>query len=282
MEKQTGKVMLITGATSGIGQETALELARLGSRVIVVGRSSDKCEATLVRIERETGSQETDGLLADLSNMSQVRGLARQVQEKYDRLDVLVNNAGGFFMRRSLTKEGFEKTFALNHLSYFLLTLLLLDMLKASAPARIVNVSSNSHYGQHLDFENLQGEKGYNPMKAYGRSKLANILFTYELARRLDGSSVTANALHPGFVATNIFSLNSPLLKKLAEPIMRRIALAPQEGAQTSIYLAASPEVEGVSGKFFVKKQVASSDPTSYDEKAARRLWEVSRRMVGL
>lgn len=282
MEDLSGKVCLVTGATSGIGQATALDLARLGASVVVAGRDQQKCEQVVAHLRRESANPAVVYLLADLSAMEQVRELARQFQEKYSRLDVLVNNAGGFFMRREVSAEGLEMTFALNHLSYFLLTLLLLDTLKASAPARIVNVSSDSHRGQQLDFDDLQLEHGYNGPKAYGRSKLANVLFTYELARQLAGTGVTANALHPGLVYTNLWGRVSPWLKPLFVPILRLVAKPPQEGAWTCLYLAASAEVEGVSGRYFVDEKAVRSDPASYDEEAARRLWDRSLALAGI
>ena len=191
------KICLITGATSGIGQAAALALAKMGLTVIVVGRSEGRCQNTVAHIQRETGNFHVDYLLADLSVQAQVRQLAADFKARYKRLDVLVNDAGAIFLRRQLSADGIEMNFALNHLAYFLLTNLLLDTLKASAPARVVNVASNSHRNSHLDFENLQLKRGYNPMRAYGRSKLANLYFTYELARRLDSTGVTVNAMHP-------------------------------------------------------------------------------------
>lgn len=277
-----GKICLVTGATSGIGEAAALELARAGAMVVIAGRSKEKCAESAMKISRTVGNSQVDYLTADLSSMGQVRSLAKSFLEKYPRLDVLINNAGGFFMRSQVTEDGYEKTFALNHLSYFLLTLLLLDLLRASAPARIVNVSSDSHRGQRLDFNDLHAARSYMGFRAYGRSKLANILFTYELARKLEGSGVTANALHPGFVATNIWGTLPRVIRPLAEGVIRRIALTPEQGAETSVYLAASAEVEGVSGKYFVRKQQTPSDPASYDEKAAHFLWQKSLEMSGL
>jgi retinol dehydrogenase 12 len=275
-----GKVCLVTGATSGIGEVAARELARMGAAVVVVGRSSQKCEATLARICQETGSKAVTSLLANLSSMKQVRRLAEQFQESFDRLDVLVNNAGAFFVRRQLSPEGLEMTFALNHLSYFLLTNLLLDTLKATPQARIVNVSSNSHQGHILDFNDLQLKKGYSGIKAYGRSKLANVMFTYELARCLEGTGVTANVLNPGFVATDIWTLKNRLLRFLVKPVMNRIALTPEQGAENILFLAASSDVDGVTGKYFRRMKPAPSTPFSYDEEAARHLWVLSEQLV--
>jgi retinol dehydrogenase 12 len=286
MTNMNGKICLVTGATSGIGEVTALELARMGASVTLVGRSRLRCEATAARIRQDIGTATLQYLVADLSSMAQVRQLAQQFIEKNNRLDVLVNNAGGVFLTRQLSVDGFEKTFALNHLNYFLLTLLLLEPLKASAPAtglaaRIVNVASDSHRGQRLDFDHLQNERYYNVMKAYGRSKLANVLFTYELARRIRSYRITANALHPGAVATRIWEKAGPF-NPLISAIMRRFTIPVDQGAQTTIYLASSPEVEGVNGQYFTDCKAGRSDPASYDEPAAKRLWNTSLEMVGL
>ncbi len=277
-----GKVVLITGATNGIGKVTALELARLGARVVIVGRDAAKTEATAGELRPASGNAQVDFLVADLSSQAQVRRLAEEFQHKYPRLDVLVNNAGMYFAQRQETVDGIERTFALNHLAYFLLTNLLLDTLKASAPARIVNVSSAAHNGVSLNFDDLQNrEYGMAGYRAYGQSKLANLLFTYELARRLQGTRVTANALHPGAVGTG-FGKNNRGLVKLAMGLISRFELTPEQGAQTEIYLASSPEVESASGQYFVRCKPARSSPASYDEPAQRRLWEISAQMTGL
>jgi len=273
------KISLITGATSGIGQATATALAQKGATIIVAGRSEERCKKTVDQIQHQTGNSRVDYLLADLSMQSQIHQLAEEFKSRYERLDVLVNNAGAIHLFRRVSADGIEMTFALNHLAYFLLTNLLLDTLKASAPARIVNVASNSHYGQHLDFDNLQLTRGYNPMRAYGRSKLCNLYFTYELARRLEGTGVTVNAMHPGFVATNM-AANNGWLVRLFLPLIHRNSLTPEQGASTAVYLASSPEVEGVTGNFFVRERERASDPVSYDESVASRLWEVSEKMT--
>ncbi len=277
----TRKVCLITGATAGIGLATAREVARRGFRVVLVGLSEERASEAVRQIARETGSDSVDVLLADLSVQEEVRRLATTFARCYDRLDVLVNNVGAVFLRRVETADGIERTFALNHLSPFLLTNLLLDRLKASAPARIVNVSSGSHRAARIDFDDLQGRKRYNALAAYGQSKLANVLFTYELARRLAGSGVTANVLHPGVVATTIGHNNGPLVALVMRLIHLR-ALSPEEGAETSVYLATSPEVEGVSGRYFEQKQPVRSSEASYDVAVARRLWQVSAELCGL
>lgn len=274
------KICLVTGATAGIGEVTARELAGLGFRVIVASRDPQRCAATVARIQSETGSPAVEFIAADLSSQSQIRLLAEEVRRRTGRLDVLVNNAGGYFAQCQQSVDGFEMTWALNHLSYFLLTCLLLDLLKAAAPARVVNVSSNSHLGGRIDFDSLQGCRRYFGYRAYAQSKLANILFTYELARRLEGTGVTANALHPGFVATR-FAKNNGRLYALGMGVIHRLfALSPEEGARTSVFLASSSEVEGVSGKYFVKEKAIRSAPLSYNRELAARLWQVSAEQV--
>jgi NAD(P)-dependent dehydrogenase (short-subunit alcohol dehydrogenase family) len=275
------RICLVTGATAGIGQVTAQALAQQGATVIAIGRDAEKAARTVAHIQRETSNPNVQWLLADLSVQAQVRRLAREFKERYARLDVLINNAGAIFFRRQLSADGIEMSLTVNHLSAFLLTHLLLETLRASAPARVVNVASTSHRGARIDFEDLEGERKYRGMRAYGQSKLAMILFTYELARRLEGTGVTVNALHPGFVATNIGQNNSRLIK-LVSPLLKLIARRPEEGAQTSIHLATSPEVEGVTGKYFVDNKAVPSDPASYDEEVAKRLWEISAAMTGL
>lgn len=282
MDTQKQLTFLVSGATAGIGQATALELARSGATVVIVGRDHERCEAVSARIRQETGNPAAEYLLADLSSQAQIRGLARQFQEKYEHLDVLINNAGAFFLHRQVSVDGFEMTFALNHLNYFLLTSLLLETLQKSAPARIVNVASNNHRKQKLNFDDLQNTRRYNAFRAYGQSKLANVLFTYALARRLQGTGVTANALHPGFVSTHIWKHTDPWMQPVVSSAIRAMAKTPQEGAKTSIYLATSPEVEGMTGKYFTDGKPVASDPASYDEMAQERLWKLSLEMVGL
>ncbi len=283
MMMMQGKVVVITGATGGIGLVTARELAALGATVVIVGRRPDKLEATAAEL-RQRGSGVIHTLRADLSSMRQVRALADAFRQQFGRLDVLVNNAGGAFSRRELTEDGYERTFALNHLSYFLLTNLLLDVLKASAPARIINVASDAHRGRWLDFDDLQNERDYGPsgLGAYGRSKLANILFTRELARRLEGSGVTANAVHPGAVATGIWGNTGGLVGRLIGMVAPLFMRTPEQGADTVIYLASSPEVEGISGQYFMDREPAAPSAAAQDDEAARRLWQISAQMVGL
>ncbi len=275
-----GKICLITGATSGIGKETAFGLARLGARVVIVGRDPDRTRAAADWIRRETGSEHVSFLLADLSSQAEVRRLAREFRDRHSRLDVLVNNAGGIFARRETTVDGFERTWALNHLAYFLLIQELLDLLKASAPARIVNVASTMHRGGVIDFGDLQGDKSYGGIRAYSQSKLANVLFTYALARRLKGTGVTANCLHPGGVATG-FGQNTLGALKLLMRLARPFLISAEEGAATSIYLASSPDVEGASGRYFAKCKPARSSAASHDEALQERLWALSLRQIG-
>jgi retinol dehydrogenase-12 len=277
-----GKVCLVTGATSGIGEVTARELARRGAEVIIVGRSPARCAATLARIRTDTGATAVDSLVGDLSSQADVRRLAGEIRDRCPRLDVLVNNAGGMYMTRRESVDGIEMTLALNHLSYFLLTNLLLPTVTAGAPARIVNVSSDAHRGGKIDFDDLQCRRRYSGWKAYQQSKLANILFTDELARRLEGSGVTTNALHPGFVRTNFFQDWGGWIGFVTKLGASLIALTPEQGARTSIYLASSPEVQGVSGQYFVKEKPARSATQAHDRAAADRLWRVSEEMTGI
>jgi len=279
MGQMDGKICLVTGATNGIGYETALGLARMGATVIGVGRSKEKSEEAAKSIRQSSGNTNVEFLLADLSSMAEVRKLAETVKAKTKTLHVLVNNAGSIFLQRETTVDGFERTFALNHLSYFLLTNLLMDTLKASAPARIVNVASDAHKGAKIKFDDLQSEKRFSGMGVYGYSKLCNIVFTYELARRIEGTGVTANVLHPGFVRSG-FGRNNGGIVSAVMSVIGLAAISPQKGAETSIYLASSPEVEGVSGKYFDKCKAIKSSAASYDENSWTRLWEISEKLT--
>lgn len=271
---------MVTGANAGIGRVTALVLARMGATVIMVCRNRERSEPVLREIRQATGNQEVHLMIADFASQRSIRELAAAFRRRYDRLDVLVNNAGAINFDRSLTEDGLETTFAVNHLGYFLLTNLLLDRLVASAPARVINVSSNAHRAGRIDFDDLQGARRYSGWKAYAQSKLANILFTVELARRLEGTGVTVNALHPGFVSSN-FATGTPL-SRLGMRLLRPFTITPEKGAETSIYLATSPEVEGVTGRYFVRKRVVEPAPAATDPAAARRLWQVSAELTGL
>jgi retinol dehydrogenase 12 len=274
-----GKVCLLTGATRGIGRAAADALARTGLTLALVGRDGPRVQETVRAVRSATGNGHIEGLVADLSLRSEVRRLAKEVHSRYPRLDVLINNAGAIFTRREETAEGTEKTVALNHLGYFLLTLELLDLLKASAPSRVVNVASEAHRGMRLDMEDLENRKRYSGLRVYGQSKLMNILFTTELARRLAGTGVTVNALHPGVVATG-FGQNTPGLFKFLVRLAAPFMTTPEKGAETLVYLATSPEVEGVTGKYFVKSRQARPSPVSRDPELAGKLWVASERLV--
>lgn len=275
----TGKTVLITGATNGIGKEAARGLAKLGARVLIVGRDAQKCAQTVAELQTSTGNQAIEALRADLSAMSEVRRLADEVKARCPRLDVLLNNAGAYFDKRLTSADGYEMTFALNHLSYFYLTNLLLDLLKASAPARIVNVSSDAHRFARLNLINPHKPPVYSGFRIYGESKLANVVFTYELARRLEGTGVTVNAMHPGFVRSGFGRNNTGLIAKIFGA-MQRFALTPEQGADTLIYLASSPEVEGVSGKYFTKRKAVPTSRASYDQATWEALWTLSERLI--
>jgi NAD(P)-dependent dehydrogenase (short-subunit alcohol dehydrogenase family) len=281
----TGKTCMVTGANSGIGKVTATELARMGAHVVMVSRSRERGEAALAEIRRASSGAPVDLMLADLSSQASIRQLAAEFLAKYDALHVLVNNAGAVYTSRSVTVDGFETTFATNHLNYFLLTHLLLDRIKASAPARIVNVSSRAHARSTLDFDDLQFERGYSAMRCYGQSKLANVLFSYELARRLDGTGVTANCLHPGVVRTGFGKNNSGALGAIVRGGMSVVGMffiGPEKGAETSVHLATSPDVEGVTGMYFARSKQTPSNSESHDREVARRLWEISEQMCGI
>ena len=277
-----GKIALVTGATSGIGKATAAALAEQGAEVIIAGRNQQKAEETVQWIKTETGNQGVSYLLADFSDLEQVRELATTFKDRFSRLDLLVNNAGTYFNRRQETEYGVEMMFLVNHLAPFLLTNLLLELLLNSAPARIVILSSDAHKYATIDFDDLGFKRGFSGMKAYGRSKLANLLFSYELARRLADSGVTVNAVHPGHVATGIFQTNIPLIDPALKWIMGLFALSPEEGADNSIYLASSPDLEGISGKYFVKREAVQTSAMTYDRAVSQRLWDLSESLTAL
>jgi retinol dehydrogenase-14 len=277
----TGRTVLVTGATGGIGRATALGLAAMGAHLAITGRDRGRTEDAAREI-RAAGGGQVDAFVADLSAQSQVRRLAGEVLQRLPRIDVLVNNAGGYWNTRHVTADGLEHTFALNHLAPFLLTSLLLDRLNHSAPARVVTVSSNAQALGRIDFDDLQAERSYSGARAYNQSKLANVLFTYELVRRLPGTSVTANALHPGLVNTSFGAEDPGVVQRLFVPFMRPFMNAPARGAATSIHVASAPGLEHVTGRYFAGGKPRKSSRRSYDQAAAARLWEVSTDLVGL
>lgn len=273
-----GKTCLVTGANSGIGKATAQGLAAMGATVVMVCRDQDKGQSAQAEIVAASGNPAVNLMIADLSSQASIRQVASDFKAKYPHLHALINNAAVNLSQRTVTADGIEMVFAVNHLAPFLLTHLLLDVLKASAPARVVNVASRGH-SRSMDFDNLQGEKGFRQSAAYSQSKLANVLFTYELARRLEGSGVTANCLDPGAVRTNL-GRDFRGFYRIFLAVLWPLMISPVDGAQTSLYLAASPEVAGVSGKFFFNKKEIRSAPISYDEATARRLWQVSAALA--
>jgi len=276
-----GRTVLVTGGTSGIGRATATGLAAKGARLAIIGRDRGRTDGAAREI-RAAGGGQVDVFVADLSSQSEVRRLADEVLQSLSRIDVLINNVGGYWNTRHVTADGLEHTFALNHLAPFLLTNLLLDRLKQSAPARVVTVASNAHSMGRIDFDDLQGERSYSGATAYNQSKLANVLFTYELARRLQATAVTANALHPGVVRTSFGVEDRDGVQRLFVPLMRLFMKAPAQGATTSIHLASSPDLEEVTGLYFVNSKPKRSSERSYDEVVAARLWQVSADLVGL
>lgn len=281
MAHMTGKRVLVTGATAGIGKETARALAKQGAEVIITGRDEAKTQAVVAELKASTGNQQIDFLIGDLATLAGTRKVATDFLAKYPSLNVLVNNAGTIVMSRELTADGFERTFATNHLSYFLLTNLLIPALERGAPARVVSVASAAHQGAVLDFDDLQAEKGYAAFKVYGRSKLANILFTRELARRVKDKRITANCLHPGVVGSSFLAGKAGMWGAIGR-FANLFMISPEKGAQTSIYLATSNEVDGVSGDYFDKCRKASTSKAAQDDAVAAKLWAVSEKLVGL
>ncbi len=280
--QMTGKTVLITGGTGGIGRAAATGLASMGARVGITGRDRARAGRAAAAIVRESGNPAVDAFVADMSSQAELRRLACEVLSAYPRLDVLLNNVGGFWSHRHLTADGLEHTFALNHLAPFLLTSLLLDRLKASAPARVVTVSSGAQGTGNIDFDDLMGERKYSGQRAYSQSKLANVMFTYELARRLEGTGVTATVLHPSvtrtaFGAEDPARAMAPIIAAL-RPFMR----SPQRGADTAVFLASSLEAEGVTGRYFANRKARESHKTSYDTATTGRLWRISADLVGL
>ncbi len=279
MDSIDGKTCIITGANSGLGKATAEQLARMGAHVVMVCRSREKGERAKAEVEKKSGSSSVELMVADLASLDSVRKLAHEYQESHDSLHVLLNNAGVARIRRSITADGFETTFQVNYLSHFLLTNLLLPLLKRSAPSRIVSVSSVAHYGGHINLDDLQLKRGYGVMRAYSQSKLAQVLFTRELARRLEGTGVTGNCLHPGAVATHIWGKPLGPASFLGK-VTRLFMVSPKKGAETQVYLASSRDVEGASGEYFERKREKRSSAESYDATLAEKLWDASAAMT--
>jgi len=274
----TGKICIVTGANTGIGNETALGLAKLGATVVMVCRDRERGEVALREIKQKSRNDRVELMICDFSSQNSIRQFASDFKQRHDRLKVLVNNAGVVLRERSMTEDGLESTFAINHLGYFLLTNLLLDLLEKSAPSRIVNVASTAHKYGKLDINSWVIGRDYSTFGAYANSKLANVLFTYELARRLEGTGVTANCLHPGGVGTNLFRG----LPKFMQTLIKLVTISPERGARTSIFLASSHEVEGVTGKYFARRRQQKSSEASHNKEAAHQLWEVSEGLTGL
>jgi NAD(P)-dependent dehydrogenase (short-subunit alcohol dehydrogenase family) len=275
----TGRVCVVTGATRGIGRATAQRLAELGATLVLVCRRGEDGERVASALAESRRAPRASVVTADLSSQRSIREVADVIRDRHPRLHVLVNNAGVIPPARETTVDGLEMQFAVNHLAYFLLTNLLLDRLAAGAPSRVVSVSSGAHQGGTIDFADLQSERRYDPVRVYGRTKLANVLFTYELARRVRAAGITANCLHPGVVATKLLAdhMKTPMVDAA---IASTFGESPEQGSETSVYLAASPEVEGVSGRYFVDCKETRSSPASYDERLQRRLWEESERLT--
>lgn len=273
------KIMIVTGATSGIGLITARGLAADATRVVLVGRSAPRLAAAVALIVQQVPNAQLDTIHVDLSSQAGVLAAADIIKQRYDHIDVLVNNAGAFFADYQLSVDGIEMTWALNHMAPFLLTTELIDLFRASAPARIITVSSAAHQGAKINFDDLEGKKRYSGWQAYAQSKLANIMFTYELANRLHDSDVTANCLHPGFVATSFAQNNTGWLAKVFAVMQRLAAISPEQGAETSIYLAQRDDVANITGRYFVKCNPVVSSDASYDITAQRRLWQQSLAM---
>ena len=277
-----GRTVLVTGGTGGIGKATAIGLATMGARVGITGRDLARAEQAAAYIRAASGNPAVDVFAVDMSSQAEVRRLAAAVLDAYPRLDVLVNNVGGFWAHRQPTADGLERTFALNHLAPFLLTNLLLGRLKASAPARVVTVSSGEQARGRIDFDDLQGALNYSGQRAYSQSKLANVMFTNELARRLEGTGVTANSLHPGVVRTNFGAEDQAGFFALVGSVVRPFLKTPAQGAQTSIYLASSPDVDGISGQFFANRKPKTANTLASNTEMTARLWQVSADLVGI
>ena len=282
MDEMTGRICIVTGSNSGIGKETALGLAKIGATIVMVVRDKTKGETALKEIVNQTGNKKIDLMICDLSLMDSIRCFAEEFKKTYSRLDVLMNNAGAVFDKRQITPEGFERTFAVDYLAPFLLTHELLGLLKASTPSRIINVTSGLAKKGHVDLKNLQSEKNYSGMKAYSNAKLMLIMYTYELARRLEGTGVTANVLMPGFVATNLGKNSGSLRSSIMFRIVRPMQISAKKGAETSVYLASSEDIKAVSGKCFSKKKMTITCTESYKEEKQKLLWNKTQNILGL
>ncbi len=276
-----GKVCIVTGSNSGIGKETALALTGMGATVIMAVRDLERGEIAREEIIQRTGKDTIDLMICDLSSTNSIRQFVEEFSTKYDRLDVLINNAGAGFGKREVTEDGFEKSLAVNYLGPFLLTRELLPLLESSTPSRIINLSSGTHTRAKIDFDNIQGERSYNGMSAYGSTKLMILMYTYELARRLEGTGVTANVVHPGFAATNLGANMGGLAYRIGFRLMRPFQINAEKGAETSIYVATSPELEGVTGRYFAKGLEKPSSEESYDESVQKRIWDVAESLLG-
>jgi NAD(P)-dependent dehydrogenase (short-subunit alcohol dehydrogenase family) len=278
-DEMKGKTVLVTGANSGIGFETSLALAKEGAKVIMVARDPKLGEEALASVRSKSSNNDAELIICDMSSLANVRSLAKEVNEKCPRLDVLVNNAGKIFGSRMVTADGFEWTFGVNHLAPFLLTNLLLPLLKKSAPSRIVNTASVAHMMGHINFDDIMSEKKYDEMAAYAQSKLANVLFSLELSKRLANTGVTSNSLHPGVVHTH-FAKKGSFLSNFFYSFFGFLMKTPEQGARTTVYLASSPEVQGVTGRYFSDCRRAKPSKEGLDEAVAKKLWELSEKLV--
>ena len=278
----TGKVIIITGATDGMGLETARELAKHNPRLVLVGRNTEKGLRIVDELKKESGNKGIEFFAADLSSQEDIRDFVERFKAKYDRLDILINNAGAYFPKKMISADSFEMTFALNHLGYFLLTYLLLDYLVESSPSRIINVSSMAHTGAKFDIDNLNSKDRYSPRNAYATSKLENLYFTYELAERLKGTGVTVSAVHPGLVNSQFGKQGSGPFLAIFRIMQKYSGKTPANGAKTSIYLALSDEVEGISGGYFADEKRSESSEVSHDKALAKKLWDISEKLTKL
>jgi NAD(P)-dependent dehydrogenase (short-subunit alcohol dehydrogenase family) len=282
LSEMKDKVCIVTGCNSGIGKETALALARMSAWVVMVARNPERGEKARVEIVNQTGSKSVDLLICDVSSMDSIRHFAESFKQKYDRLDVLINNAGAVFGKREVTPEGFERTLAVDYLGAFFLTHQLLGLLKSSAPSRVVNVTSGLHKSGKINLDDLQSEKSFSGMKVYSNSKLMLLMFTYELAKRLEGSGVTVNAVEPGFVATNLGKSSGSLRSAIMFKMVRPMQINAKKGAETPVYLASSDEVKNVTGKCFIKKHETTTAAISYDQQLQKQLWNETVKLLGL